>query len=706
MNSIVAPNHLVPAKPSWESRYREIIDLYKSGSLSEVVGRALASTRDYPRVYEFWELLGAASRESGQGVLAVTAFRQAAELNAEEATSHSNLAVALHENGDFEQALASLRQAVALDPQCAEAHYNLGVMLREDGKLEEAIDAYRSALELEPGLADTYNNLGAVLCSQGEIAQGIDAYKKALAIAPEFKEAAYNLGAELSKITFSSVDRSLYPCLVGLLETRFTVTPADIAPAVLSLLRHDQVLADCLRESSHELTLEGTLELILRLEQLPLLHKIMRATPLADVDIERLLTSIRSALLRHIAVLDETPFLISFQSSLSLHCLANEFVYFETEEDQESLIGLQNRIDATIFSGHEPKLTEILCLASYRPLDAFPWAERLPSLERASELRERALLQPALEKEMAQSIPVLKEICDQVSAKVRDQYEANPYPRWVDAALNPRQVTLQDYLRSQNIRFTPSKVTAEASPRILIAGCGTGQHALHVAARYDEARVLAVDLSRSSIAYAKRKAEEAGLSDIRFMQADILDLGQLEESFDVIECIGVLHHMKNPLEGWNVLVELLVPSGLMKIGLYSARARRDVVSAREEIAALGLRGSPADIRSLRSRIMASHQPHHQQLTMSRDFFSMSEARDMLFHAQEHRFTLPQIKETLDDLDLAFCGFSDNALVRDFGQWAGHSEDVFDLDIWHQFEEDYPESFRGMYQFWCQRKGDR
>ena len=149
-----------------------------------------------------------------------------------------------------------------------------------------------------------------------------------------------------------------------------------------------------------------------------------------------------------------------------------------------------------------------------------------------------------------------------------------------------------------------------------------------------------------------------------------------------------------------------MPSGLMKIGLYSARARRDVVSAREEIAALGLRGSPADIRSLRSRIMASHQPHHQQLTMSRDFFSMSEARDMLFHAQEHRFTLPQIKETLDDLDLAFCGFSDNALVRDFGQWAGHSEDVFDLDIWHQFEEDYPESFRGMYQFWCQRKGDR
>ena len=538
MNSIVAPNPSVSATTSWESRYREIIDLYKSGSLSDVVSEALASTRDYPGVYEFWELLGAASRATGQEILAVTAFRRAAELNAEEATSHSNLAVALHESGDTEQALASLRRAVALDPQCAEAQYNLGVMLREAGALEEAIEAYRSALELEPGLADTYNNLGGALCEQGEVAQGIDAYKKALAIAPEFREAGYNLGAELSKITFSSADRSLYPCLVGLLETRFTVTPADIAPAILSLLRHDQVLADCLRENSRELTLHGTLELISRLEQLPLLHKVMRATPLADVDIERLLTNIRSALLEHIALLDDIPFLIFFQCSLALHCSTNEYVYSETKKEQEDLIDLQGRIDATIASGREPKLTEILCLASYKPLYALPWVQRLPLLDRVPELRERTLLHPALEEEMAKSIPLLAEICDQVSEKVRDQYEANPYPRWVDAALNPRQVSLQDYLRSQKIRFTPPKVTAEVPPRILVAGCGTGQHALHVAARYDEARVLAIDLSRSSIAYAKRKAEEAGLSDIRFMQADILDLGQLEENFDVIGVSG------------------------------------------------------------------------------------------------------------------------------------------------------------------------
>ena len=79
MNSIVAPNPSDSAQFSWASRYSEIIDLYKSGSLSEVVGRALASTRDYPSVYEFWELLGAASRN----------------VTAETATSHSNLAVAL-----------------------------------------------------------------------------------------------------------------------------------------------------------------------------------------------------------------------------------------------------------------------------------------------------------------------------------------------------------------------------------------------------------------------------------------------------------------------------------------------------------------------------------------------------------------------------------------------------------------------------------
>ena len=52
------------------------------------------------------------------------------------------------------------------------------------------------------------------------------------------------------------------------------------------------------------------------------------------------------------------------------------------------------------------------------------------------------------------------------------------------------------------------------------------------------------------------------------MQADILDFkDKLNKQFDIIESIGVLHHMDNPMAGWKILTDCLKPGGLMKIGL-------------------------------------------------------------------------------------------------------------------------------------------
>ena len=72
------------------------------------------------------------------------------------------------------------------------------------------------------------------------------------------------------------------------------------------------------------------------------------------------------------------------------------------------------------------------------------------------------------------------------------------------------------------------------------------------------------------------------------MQADILNLGQLNKQFDIVESVGVLHHMGNPMEGWKVLTDCLKPGGLMKIGLYSELARKNNVKIRNEIKKLGL----------------------------------------------------------------------------------------------------------------------
>lgn len=87
---------------------------------------------------------------------------------------------------------------------------------------------------------------------------------------------------------------------------------------------------------------------------------------------------------------------------------------------------------------------------------------------------------------------------------------------------------------------------------------------------------------------------------------------------------------------------------------------------------------------------------------------MHECRDLLFHAQEHRFTLPQIQAALDDLGLDFLGFelADSATLPAFAQRFPDLEAPRSLEAWHRFEEDNPDTFSGMYQFWVRKAADR
>ena len=77
-------------------------------------------------------------------------------------------------------------------------------------------------------------------------------------------------------------------------------------------------------------------------------------------------------------------------------------------------------------------------------------------------------------------------------------------------------------------------------------------------------------------------------------------------------------------------------------------------------------------------------------------------KDLLFHVQEHRFTIPQIKDCLLELGLKFCGFEYGQLVSNFMETNKAKDDLYDLDKWQEYEEANPRSFGGMYQFWCQK----
>ena len=99
--------------------------------------------------------------------------------------------------------------------------------------------------------------------------------------------------------------------------------------------------------------------------------------------------------------------------------------------------------------------------------------------------------------------------------------------------------------------------------------------------------------------------------------------------------------------------------------------------------------------------MRSDIDHHKLSIQSVDFYSLSTLKDLLFHVQEHRFTIPLIKDHLNKLGLKFCGFESN-IVPHFKLTNKHKEDIYDLDKWEVYEEVNPRAFAGMYQFWCQK----
>ena len=76
------------------------------------------------------------------------------------------------------------------------------------------------------------------------------------------------------------------------------------------------------------------------------------------------------------------------------------------------------------------------------------------------------------------------------------------------------------------------------SGRLLDSGCGTGEHVLLAASRGADA--MGVDISPRAIARARGKAAERGLP-ARFEVADVLSLGDLGMTFDVVIDSGVFH---------------------------------------------------------------------------------------------------------------------------------------------------------------------
>jgi len=440
-----------------------------------------------------------------------------------------------------------------------------------------------------------------------------------------------------------------------------------------------------------------------------LLLQALQTSAVGHPDVERLLTAVRRLV---IADVPRTRFgdrdLVRFLIALLKQCWANEYVWAVSTEEKHALAKLSVDIPRLV-AGDLEEGFKLLLRALYSPLPHILGlslsANDLRCLKPAG-LRDAVLERLEEERDVrarAKCIPSLGAPVDETSCKVARQYEANPYPRWRSLGL-PRENNMRRVLA----RFFSAEALAfmDRPYEMLVAGCGTGQDAIRAAVAYGQnARVLGLDLSSASLAYAERMAVHFRVGNIAFMQGDILRLDAAEEfhsRFQVIECAGVLHHMADPFQGWRSLLTCLAPGSLMLLGLYSAVSRRNLTALRAGSAYPGPDCDDDTLRVFRQTLLEQRDGATSgELKASRDFFTTSNFRDLVLHVSERPVTIPEIADFLSKHDLLFKGFhlasETFALFEERfpgAAWPG------DLAQWAEFEEEHPYLFNGMYTFWC------
>ena len=622
-NHAVSPFTIVSRPPDISEVLTRAVRHHQAGQLVEAEGcyrKILAIDENH---FHGLHLFGVLAQQMGRSDFAERLIRKAIALNDRVSPCH---------NDPLSDVIAPARGNRAVPRRdLAHAYSNFSIVLMSLGRPVEALRAIQRSIELE----ETDNSkLLFVQCLQ------------ALNSVPQDIDVRDNLARALSEPWGRAIDLARFAANVikrhgktGAYTRRFTshATAKRKQPDIISTAELSEISGD------------------------PLLRSLLEATFIFDIELERYLTAVRNTMLL-MAIGNTEPEecnqnLLRFFCALSQQCFINEYVFACSNEEKKLVERLQTLLDHALDRNESLSELWLLAFAAYVPLD-FPTQ---PIFWRGSagplpwrELVAAHLQEVEQERQLCSSLPCLTAIDEHVSLAVQRQYEENPYPRWVKASPVGLTTTIYAHLREQFPNVDLRNLRSAESTEILVAGCGTGQHSIETARRLKGARVLAIDLSQASLSYAKRKTQELGLKNIEYAQADILQLGGIGRTFDVIEASGVLHHLSAPMTGWRVLLSMLRPGGVMRLGLYSRLARRELDAARAFIAQHGYGTSAEEIRRCRQDLTSFGDDTALAKVLDwGDFFSTSACRDLLFHVQEHQTSLSEIEDFLRQNELQF-----------------------------------------------------
>jgi tetratricopeptide (TPR) repeat protein/SAM-dependent methyltransferase len=707
-----------------EENLSEAARQYQAGNHKEAKNLCEKLVKEEPHNADALNFLGLMDHEGGAHVAAADWIEKALAIEPKNAAFHYNFGETMRAQDKIDEAIASYYRAIGFDPTFVNAYTNIGVLCLNQNRLPEAVDVLRRATAYTPTDGAAYARLGAAQTGRGDLDEALTTFAQAIQFDPDNPAYIRHFIEALNAYPFPAMPSGVLMALRTCFDFN-GISHQGLVPAATAVLKRDERFAGLLAmtESDDIVTIMaaaagGVFDDFL---SEPLLLGLLANTIITDDQLIRVLTTLRRVIvLQGGAKTDPKDFVVGrrrqFVFALALQCFVTDYAWYETKREALAagyiISEVRRGLDA-IISGHDESAWDLemwnrlAVVATYRPIYRIQGVDKLLELGLPAEspyrrmLIQQQLLEPIKERQFSSQIihlgdPALKFDSTEI--------ESSPYPRWHQiSTIEPRN--LADGLEELIPGFIAPEY-ARRPVRLLVVGCTTGKLALKLAAAYQNIEVLATDSVQQNLAYAARMAEEMNIGNIEFCHVERQELYRIEDQFHVIYTGESLLWTDDALTPWQMLVDRLIPEGLMQIQVRSAVQREGLVAAREFVRSKGFSPDAEGVRSARQAILDLPDGEvARRIVTATGFYNFYQCRNLLFpDYEEARFDIAGLRDAMAEFGLKFLAYEaqKQMTMTRFLEEFGEAAEPTNLDQWAKLEERYPMDLSTIHRVWCQK----